>query len=108
MDLTAITVCYGLLDETYGPGTSEDFHAHGGPYEIRRGFLWGDHTIGDDFDPWYTYRVKPTPPKPREWWAVGLHLHKTRDDAERFLRELSEEYPNMNFGHVIHVREVLE
>lgn len=65
-DLTAITTPFGLLDEE----TRRALRAHGGPYEGFTGDhkgLWTDVAIPG----WVassTYRVKPQPPKPREWW----------------------------------------
>lgn len=64
-DLTAITTPYGLLD----PETQRALKEHGGPYESYKLFGWENCT-----DPSFfrncTYRVKPTPPKPREWWLL--------------------------------------
>jgi hypothetical protein len=61
--------------------------------------------------PWsdvIAFRVtKPAPPKQREWWAVGLHLHKSEADAQAFLAELNARHPDMDFGPITHVREVL-
>ena len=65
-DLTAITTPFGLLDRE----TQEALKAHGGPYELWRGSLWGDVEPHDDFDSWYAYRVKPAPPMPRTIYLV--------------------------------------
>ncbi len=59
-DLTDLKTPFGLLDRE----TQEALKAHGGPYELWRGSLWGDVDPHDDFDSWYAYRVKPAPPKP--------------------------------------------
>lgn len=108
MDLTKITTPFGLLDEA----TQEALMAHGGPYQVWGGISgWNDCERSLKRDPWrnsFVYRVKPAPPKPREWWAVGLHLHNSEADAQRFLAELNAEYAGMDFGQVIRVREVLE
>ncbi len=61
-DLTAITTPFGLLDDA----TREALRRHGGPYEwyLRGGWRTPDETaFRDDI----AYRVKPSPPKPREW-----------------------------------------
>lgn len=68
IDLTAITTPFGLLDET----TREALMAHGGPWEVFTTFGWG--FWGGDRLAWTddrTYRVKPQPPSPREWWVTG-------------------------------------
>ena len=104
MNLTTITAPFGLLDEVYGPGTQEALKAHGGPYEMLT-----QHAL-DDVE-WITwdrpgftaicvYRVKPAPPKPREWWA--------NQSAGTFVTY----HPNDNAEHYeahgfIHVREVI-
>jgi len=66
-DLTKITTPYGLLDEK----TKLTLPLHGGPYEyFSSSGSW--HTIHPPS--WannITYRVKPTPPKPREWVLVN-------------------------------------
>jgi len=87
-DLTAITTPFGLLDAE----TQEALKEHGGPYELWRGGYWGDAGGGEEFDTWYTYRVKPQPPKPREFWI-------SHD------RQIVTKYFHADF---IHVREVLE
>jgi hypothetical protein len=48
------------------------------------------------------------PPKPREWWATGMHLHNSRADADAFLAKVSADNPGMNFdSHApVLVREV--
>lgn len=99
IDLTKITTPFGLLDKE----TQDALRAHGGPYE------WFSCEAGvalwvDDRDPDETFqyahlaiRVKPQPPKPREWWIVGLLL----SDNEAEARDLA-------MGReIIHVREVL-
>lgn len=63
MDLTAIKTPFGLLDDA----TREALKAHGGPWEIWSGAVWDEPSYPGRFDGWYTYRVKPQPPKPREW-----------------------------------------
>ena len=98
-DLTKITTPLGLLDEE----TQEALRAHGGPYETWNSQGgWRDWTEygSPEFD--YTnlvYRVKPAPPKPREWWlSIGntgriyAHAEPVRDDGDH---------------EIIHVREVL-
>lgn len=37
--------------------------------------------------PYYNYRIKPEPPKPREWWvnvypADSVYIHSTKADAD--------------------------
>lgn len=95
-DLTKIITPFGLLDKE----TQDALIAHGGPWEY----------FGDD-EEWHTetiqtwcsgttYRVKPQPPKPREWWVNydnDLVLIYQPDDDGSF-REAG----------YIHVREVLE
>ena len=94
-DLTAITTPFGLLDDT----TREALKAHGGPYEC---FVNLDGWVDVAGSLWpvssYTYRVKPQPPKPREWWLTGGCAWDTLDEAMRAL--------NGN-GVPVLVREVL-
>lgn len=96
-DLTAIKTPFGLLDRE----TQEALKAHGGQYEYydvwdawetSEAPVWVDRT---------TYRVKPAPPKPREWFVTGGHLHETRVEANAWVCRYPED------GPVIHVREVL-
>jgi hypothetical protein len=63
VDLTTITTPFGLLDEA----TQNALRECGGPWEIytSRGWEWIDYP---SFCRRTTYRLKPQPPKPREWW----------------------------------------
>ena len=56
------------------------------------------------------FRVTKPYREPREWWAVGLTLHETKERADDFLRRLIRDNPQGGFAEwrVIHVREVLE
>lgn len=94
-DLTKITTPFGLLDEE----TQAALKAHGGPFEIlnQRG-LW--QKIDPSWSQHSTYRVKPTPPKPREWWCVGAQMHDS--EAEAIALQNHWGLP------IVHVREVLE
>lgn len=62
---------------------------------------WADILPTEDIwfcNPASDYRVKPEPPKPREWWAYIERLHLTREAAEKdraFFR-----------GEIVHVIEV--
>jgi hypothetical protein len=97
-DLTAITTPFGLLDEA----TREALKAHGGPIEIYTGKGWGERPDERWWDT-LVYRVKPQPPKPREWWVTGdSTLWRTEYDAEEWV-EL-----NPQHGPIIHVREVTD
>ena len=108
-DLTAIKTPFGLLDRE----TQEALKAHGGPYEF-----WPSSSYSDDWgiapndaDCWINrmiYRVKPTPPKPREWWLTSQVAHATEAKAVEFRRQLQSENPGMDFPPIVHVREVLE
>jgi len=95
-DLTTITTPFGLLDTE----TREALRAHGGPYQVFAGNNWGQ-PYSPHQDEWcvdFAYRVKPAPPKPREWWI-------TLDDG--FWWTTPEHAHEANAGEVIHVREVL-
>lgn len=81
-DLTKLTAAYGLLDAE----TQEALKAHGGPYELWRGGHWGDKGEGEEFDTWYTYRVKPQPPKPREKWVFASWAYDDKDMARAAVR----------------------
>ena len=102
-DLTKIEKPFGLLDAE----TQEALKAHGGPYEI---YGTNGKWVPGKNKFWlknFVYRVKPQPPKPREWWAVfdrmGMHIGmwNTRDLAARSTAE----YDRVT---IIHVREVLD
>jgi hypothetical protein len=64
VDLTTITTPFGLLDEA----TQKALRECGGPW------LWYDedgdwHVLeGPSWSSGFVYRLKPQPPKPREWW----------------------------------------
>ncbi len=98
-DLTAITTPFGLLDAK----TQAALKAHGGPWEFAAPEndwkwlpvefarpLWSRQNV---------YRVKPQPPKPREWWIYYDFGEEAR---------LSDVKPACNWDVCIHVREVLE
>ena len=98
MDLTKITTPFGLLDVE----TQEALKAHGGPYEVFMGnpaewreaaLVWASALVA---------RVKPQPPKPREWWMCGGYIHHTKYNAEAWARSHPGE------AEIIHVREVIE
>ena len=99
-DLTAITTPFGLLDRE----TQEALKAHGGPRERWDGTAW---VLSSDVEPcpWISYRVKPAPPKPREWWlvrnATQEEMFQVKDDAVDW------ESRSQGFCEIIHVREVL-
>jgi hypothetical protein len=61
-DLTKIEKPFGLLDTE----TQAALRAHGGPYEWFMSGKWEE--IEPMFAAHVTYRVKPQPPKPREFW----------------------------------------
>ena len=104
MDLTNITTPFGLLDAE----TQRALQEHGGPWEFFNGATWSN-IENPNLVAAYVYRVKPQPPKPREWWlnvyvdnAGYLHagqLHSTRSKADAL--------GNLRL-ECIHVREVLE
>ena len=89
---------FGLMDEVYGPGTAHALRDSGGPWEIYQSTgnwlesppSWKAST---------TYRLKPQPPKPREWWVVGgCEAWDNEEEARNYA--LSRD--------VVHVREVIE
>ena len=84
MDLTAITTPFGLLDRE----TQEAMKAHGGPWEFLNTSgdwdelespVWGNNS---------TYRVKPAPPKPREWWLCAGRSWSSEVDARSYAQTL--------------------
>ncbi len=101
-DLTAITTPLGLLDAE----TQAALKAHGGPYERFEGYGWVPCGLNDSWSA-TTYRVKPSPPKPREWWAAFtdmMHcgMWPTEAMAHEAMRDCAVTY------ELVHVREVLE
>ena len=85
-DLTTITTPFGLLDTE----TREALRAHGGPYEfVDISGSW-DEIDAPAWQKNSTYRVKPAPPKPREWWitagiASGIHWTRQWRQGAEFL-----------------------
>ena len=98
-DLTKITTPYGLLDEATQKALRE--HALCGKIEVFAENGW--QTCRAPFHSWsmmVVRRLKPQPPKPREWWVSGGNcLWNTREEAE---------YADNHAGNVVHVREVIE
>ncbi len=108
MDLTKITTPFGLLDEA----TQKALRECGGPYEWwtegKNGPVWrDDNTPEISFKSGtIAIRLKPQPPKPREWWiwrdgrgtVNGMFLSKTTRENVHFLAG----------DEIIHVREVIE
>ena len=93
-DLTALKTPFGLLDAE----TQAALKAHGGPYEWWDGHLWSPYTA-PRWSGASTYRVKPAPPKPREWWVSGGNC---------IWDTYAEAYNACDRGEKpIHVREVL-
>ena len=54
------------------------------------------------------FRVVKEHREPKVWWRVGLHLHETKEEAQRFLSELEKDYPDHDFGQVVRVVEAEE
>lgn len=99
-DLTKITTPFGLLD----PETQEALKAHGGwiEYYTPNGWVLSTNPL---WLPATTYRVKPEPPKPREFW-VNVYpgdWHYTYDS-----REAADRVACTHRIACMHVREVLE
>lgn len=102
IDLTTITTPFGLLDTE----TREALRAHGGPYQVFAGNSWGQ-PYSPHQDEWcvdFAYRVKPAPPKPREFWLLFDHAGKHGTFPYVYAQPVEASTPE---GFVIHVREVL-
>jgi hypothetical protein len=94
-DLTKIEKPFGLLDAE----TQEALRAHGGPYEMY-GYDGWTYNGMPAWSPNTTYRVKPQPPKPRDFWLTDNGCYWfTREDAMTAYGDPGEK--------IIHVREVL-
>ena len=94
-DLTKITTPFGLLDKE----TQKALKGHGGPYEI---YQRTGHWLEEE-PQWQhasTYRVKPQPPKPREWW-----INYYNDLVLMYQPDKDGSFKKAGY---IHVREVLE
>jgi hypothetical protein len=105
-DLTAITTPWGLLDDA----TREALKAHGGPYEhFHECGAWEAATT-PQWSAHRAYRVKPQPPKPREWWLLDQVARNTEAEAIELRAECDRISPDMGFlaMPIIHVREVIE
>lgn len=100
-DLTQITTVLGCLDGE--PRVS--LMQHGGPYEVFSVDGW--RAAPSDPEEWsdcYAYRVKPSPPEPREWW---LRLDANGDVCGTD-PAIGDPPPNWVLNNTILVREVLE
>lgn len=95
-DLTTITSAFGLLDAE----TQEALRAHGGPYQVFTYEGMWDDTLEPYWQKQVTYRVKPQPPKPREWLMSASGVSIIRVDSYTNI----EQYQSLGW---IHVREVL-
>lgn len=95
-DLTDLKTPFGLLDRE----TQEALKAHGGPYEWFSSYEgWQDCNLMPAYVPGFVYRVKPAPPKPREWFVSGGNC---------IWDTYAEAYNACDRGEKpIHVREVL-
>jgi hypothetical protein len=97
-DLTKITTPFGLLNKE----TQDALIAHGGPYEYWASIgEWSDVRLNPAWGVATTYRVKPLPPKPREWWLC-------RDEKDHPFSVWDNLPADDVWSEVIHVREVLE
>ncbi len=93
MDLTKITTPFGLLP----PETQKALKEHGGEIEVYGDPDWKPKSL----DPWFgnlTYRVRPEPPKPREWWI----------SLKNPLSIISYRPTDIKCDGWVHVREVIE
>lgn len=91
-DLTKITTPFGLLDDE----TQKALKAHGGPYEWYASIDgWIEWSPNWDYP--NTYRVKPSPPKPRECWSYGAHIHDTLAAAEKFRADVDASNPGKGY-----------
>jgi hypothetical protein len=95
MDLTQITTPFGLLDEA----TQKALRDCGRPWECYGVDDWL-LKFNPDFTGHLTYRLKPQPPKPREWW---IHY-----DNSIVLNYVPDDDGSFKAGGYIHVREVIE
>ena len=101
MDLTKITTPYGLLDAD----TQKALREHGGPYEEWTGEKeWLVIERATHFRNKAVYRVKPQPPKPREWW-IGFHSNGC---YVLFKAEQDGRLHGWKPDDLVRVREVLE
>lgn len=96
-DLTKITTPFGMLDRL----TQEALRTHRGQIEMFEGDTWEE--VDPSWSNRLTYRVKPTPPKPREWW---LRLNAAGAISGTDLA-LGDPPPNWDKARTIKVREVL-
>jgi hypothetical protein len=94
-DLTKIDRPFGLLDEA----TQKALRECGGPWEYYGLGGWLSCDVVPDFYDGMTYRQKPKPPKPRDFWLCA--------DTDRPWMVLDRK-PQTNWDTIIHVREVIE
>ena len=95
-DLTALTTPFGLLDRE----TQEALKAERPNIEMFSGTEWSPVLRDWPLAEALAYRVKPTPPKPREWW---LSLDQK---TQMFFQQSTPSNIDVA-GPWIHVREVL-
>ena len=103
MDLTKIREPFGLLDRE----TQLALKDHGGPYQLYNcEGVW--QTMTEAEPSWiltHVYRVKPEPPKPREFWISDPKL---RWAVRHYYSQEEALAAGLSLETVIHVREVLE
>lgn len=106
MDLTnPYGTAFGLMDEVYGPGTAQALLDSGGPWELYENREWLPIT-STPYSASLAYRLKPQPPKPREFWLFWSESRFEWLMATN--REYAEERHQSEAFKIIHVREVIE
>jgi hypothetical protein len=99
-DLTQINVPFGLLDAE----TQKALKDHPGPFEyFSGGGTWRECNPAS-LSAAITYRVKPAPPKPREWW---VNIYPTRGAYGYPTKDSASQARGYDCIECVHVREVL-
>lgn len=95
IDLTKIEKPFGLLDAE----TQQALRVSGGPFQVYNSpGVWRDLSEnGVSFFRDTVYRVKPTPPKPRECWSYGAHIRDTEAEALAFRHAVAADYPGRGY-----------
>lgn len=98
-DLTAITTPFCLMDDE----TKDALKAYIGALQtLNFSGVWEDIPSGLYWQENSTYRVKPAPPKPREWWLCGRNFFPTKLDAQEWSATMHPDHTK-----IIRVIEVL-
>lgn len=92
-----------IVDVVFSDGAREDCR-------FAHNFNWSTYGEGPHVVAYRVVEEYREPVKPREWWAVGRHLHDSEAEADEFRKACADRSGNRSHlsSPIIYVREVLE